>query len=73
MQNKSPFAAQKALFRAYDIRGARRYFTQAFVQALAQAFMQLYTTQRHNPKDYIQGQTQSSPTVVVGYDVRHGS
>jgi len=73
MQNKSPFAAQKALFRAYDIRGARRYFTQDFVQALAQAFMQLYTTQRHNPKDYIQGQTQSSPTVVVGYDVRHGS
>jgi len=73
MQNLSPFAAQKALFRAYDIRGAQCYFTQGFVQALAQAFAQLYTTQHHNAKSHIQSQTQSSPTVTIGYDVRHGS
>ncbi|MGM8886431.1 phosphomannomutase [Psychrobacter sp. 1U2] len=73
MQNLSPFAAQKALFRAYDIRGTQCYFTQGFVQALAQAFAQLYTTQCHNANSHTQNQTQSSPTVIIGYDVRHGS
>lgn len=73
MQHLSPFAAQKALFRAYDIRGAHHYFTPSFVQALTQAFAQLYQTQHHNCKNHLQSQTQSSPTVIVGYDVRHGS
>jgi len=50
MQHLSPFADQKALFRAYDIRGAHHYFTPSFVQALTQAFAQLYKTQHHNCK-----------------------
>lgn len=73
MQHLSPFAAQKALFRAYDIRGAQHYFTPSFVQALAQSFAQLYKTQHCNAKSHLQDHTPSSPTVIVGYDVRHGS
>ena len=59
-----PFAAQQSLFRAYDIRGARQYFTNDFIQALAQAFAQLYTAQKTSD---------TARTVVIGYDVRCGS
>lgn len=39
------FAAQLPLFRAYDIRGARQYFTTEFIAALGEVFAQLYKTQ----------------------------
>lgn len=39
------FAAQLPLFRAYDIRGDRQYFTTEFIQALGMAFAHLYKTQ----------------------------
>ena len=42
------FAAQQSLFRAYDIRGTNRYFTDAFVQALAHSFAQLYSAESHH-------------------------
>ncbi|WP_367110553.1 phosphomannomutase [uncultured Psychrobacter sp.] len=43
----SAFAAQQSLFRAYDIRGARQYFTTEFIEALGVAFAHLYLTQNH--------------------------
>ena len=58
MRKIPPFAAQHSLFRAYDIRGTRHYFTSEFVQALGHAFAQLY---------------QSTDVIVIGYDVRLGS
>ena len=39
------FAAQLPLFRAYDIRGARQYFTTEFIAALGEVFAQLYKAQ----------------------------
>ena len=36
------FIDQQVLFRAYDIRGARQLFTQAFIHALGNAFARLY-------------------------------
>lgn len=42
------FAAQLPLFRAYDIRGARQYFTPEFVTALGEAFALLYKAQAHH-------------------------
>ena len=39
------FADQHSLFRAYDIRGAQHYFNPEFVQALGNAFANLYTAQ----------------------------
>ena len=39
------FAAQLPLFRAYDIRGDRQYFTTEFIEALGVAFAHLYRTQ----------------------------
>ncbi|MGO2340977.1 MAG: phosphomannomutase [Psychrobacter sp.] len=38
------FAAQQSLFRAYDIRGSRQYFTTDFIQALGHAFAHRYST-----------------------------
>ena len=43
-----PFAAQKSLFRAYDIRGEHQYFTVDFIHALGIAFAQLYTSQSYD-------------------------
>jgi phosphomannomutase len=40
------FAAQQSLFRAYDIRGTNKHFTNEFVQALGHRFAQLYGSQR---------------------------
>ena len=59
------FAAQRSLFRAYDIRGSRLHFTDAFVHALGLAFAHLYQLQQDvdNKKNI----------VVIGYDVRYGS
>ena len=37
------FAAQQSLFRAYDIRGSRQYFTTEFIQALGHAFAHRYS------------------------------
>lgn len=59
------FAAQRSLFRAYDIRGSRQHFTDDFVHALGCAFAHLYHSQQEidNKKNI----------VVIGYDVRYGS
>ncbi|GAA0322120.1 phosphomannomutase [Psychrobacter aestuarii] len=57
------FAAQHSLFRAYDIRGARQYFTSDFIDALGRAFCALYQLEPTNPR----------ARVVIGYDTRHGS
>ena len=59
------FAAQRSLFRAYDIRGSRQHFTDDFVHALGHAFAHLYHSQQDidNRKNI----------VVIGYDVRYGS
>lgn len=59
------FAAQRSLFRAYDIRGSRQHFTDDFVHALGCAFAHLYQLQKNidNNKNII----------VIGYDVRRDS
>lgn len=55
------FTAQLPLFRAYDIRGARQYFTTEFVAALGEAFAQLYKAKaphlesRHLKYSYLKG------------------
>ena len=41
------FAAQRSLFRAYDIRGSRQHFTDDFVHALGCAFAHLYQLQKN--------------------------
>ncbi len=74
------FTAQLPLFRAYDIRGARQYFTIEFIAALGEAFAQLYKIQAHHvkasnvKKRYLAHQTKKhkpqTHTVVIGYDVR---
>lgn len=56
-----PFAAQRALFKAYDIRGNNTLFTTAFVEALSDTFAQDLA------------ETTLATKVVIGYDVRHGS
>lgn len=65
-----PFAAQHSLFRAYDIRGARQYFTPDFVCALGESFVQLYQSQSH---PHTHNSPSKTPTVVIGYDVRYDS
>ena len=51
----STFAAQLPLFRAYDIRGARQYFTIEFVAALGEVFAQLYKAQAcHSGSSYLE-------------------
>ena len=59
------FAAQRSLFRAYDIRGLRQHFTDDFVHALGRAFAHLY----HSQQDIDNREN----IVVIGYDVRYGS
>ncbi len=70
------FIAQQSLFRAYDIRGAREYFTIDFIAVLGEIFANLY----HSQSYYNQSRqlldcsiTQPAKTVVIGYDVRFGS
>ena len=48
MEMTLPFTVQQHLFRAYDIRGARQYFTADFIQALGKAFAKLYLSQSHD-------------------------
>lgn len=52
-----PFLPQKKLFKAYDIRGDRQFFTDDFLYALAFGFAQLFAYHR-------------ATEVVIGYDVR---
>ena len=59
------FAKQHSLFRAYDIRGSRQYFTDDFVQALGYAFAHLYHIQQDSDN--------KKNIVVIGCDVRHDS
>lgn len=59
------FAKQHSLFRAYDIRGSRQYFTDDFVQALGYAFAHLYRIQQDSDN--------KKNIVVIGYDVRRDS
>lgn len=68
-----PFAAQQSLFRAYDIRGAEHYFSAKFVHALGAAFVRLFKAQNHNKLNGQTSVTPKTPTVIIGYDVRHGS
>ena len=70
------FSAQHALFRAYDIRGARQHFSAPFVQALGYAFARLYLSAKKDPNPVVQPKNQSntdSIRVVMGYDVRCNS
>ena len=59
------FAKQHSLFRAYDIRGSRQYFTDDFVQALGYALAHLYHVQQDSDN--------KKNIVVIGYDVRRDS
>ena len=79
------FAAQQSLFRAYDIRGSRQYFSTDFIQALGNAFAHLYSgllcrsedrdSKDSGSKDKLLAQPSSSTDIiiVIGYDVRNGS
>ncbi|WP_227679820.1 phosphomannomutase [Psychrobacter frigidicola] len=85
MKTIPPFAAQQSLFRAYDIRGDRRYFTSKFIQALGEAFADLYKSQKVNGQDknaahdaelasnYKPAFNYKPKTIVIGYDVRCNS
>lgn len=73
MQTTSPFAAQQALFRAYDIRGARQYFTIDFTAVLGEVFADLYHFQSYYDHTHDPIQPYSNRTIVVGYDVRFSS
>ncbi|WP_131669632.1 phosphomannomutase/phosphoglucomutase [Psychrobacter pygoscelis] len=55
-----PYSPQQPLFKAYDIRGDRKLFTDKFVQALSQVFAEQLIAH-------------GASRVVLGYDVRHGS
>ncbi|WP_350560513.1 phosphomannomutase [Psychrobacter sp. CAL346-MNA-CIBAN-0220] len=76
-----PFAAQQSIFRAYDIRGARQYFTSEFVRTLGKAFAQLYKLQSHAIEyshaacngELTYKANPRTNTVVIGYDVRCNS
>ncbi|PIE47420.1 MAG: phosphomannomutase/phosphoglucomutase [Gammaproteobacteria bacterium] len=58
-----PFLPQQTLFRAYDIRGDYRYFTDDFVAGLADALSNHFSQFSINHKTQI----------VLGYDMRQGS
>lgn len=63
------FAMQRSLFRAYDIRGDRHCFSADFMTALANAFAERYKNHHaHN-----QNNQHKNATIVIGFDVRHGS
>ncbi|MGP4953270.1 phosphomannomutase, partial [Psychrobacter sp. T6-1] len=79
-----PFATQQSLFRAYDIRGDKQYFTSDFITALADAFFRLYSQYRIDSNHHSNHKLNTpalSPfelrakktTVIVGFDVRAGS
>lgn len=57
-----PFLPQQKLFKAYDIRGDERYFTDDFLWSLGQSFAKLFKT--------TQPALSSPLSVVIGYDVR---
>ena len=57
-----PFLPQQKLFKAYDIRGDVRYFTDDFVLSLGLSFANLFTSVFKLVKE--------NACVVVGYDVR---
>lgn len=70
------FIAQQSLFRAYDIRGAREYFTIDFIAVLGEVFANLYHSQSYyNQSRQLLERSiiQPAKTVVIGYDVRFGS
>lgn len=58
-----PFLPQQTLFRAYDIRGNYRYFTDDFVVGLADAFSSHFSQFSINDKTQI----------ALGHDMRQGS
>lgn len=64
-----PFLPQKRLFRAYDIRGDYRYFTDDFVCAMAANFANHFTNATSDCNNKPKQKTQ----VVLGYDTRLGS
>ncbi|MDO5768064.1 MAG: phosphomannomutase/phosphoglucomutase [Psychrobacter sp.] len=55
-----PFAEQRSLFKAYDVRGDNALFTEAFIRAFAQAFA------RQLAKSQVR-------RLVIGYDMRQAS
>ena len=67
------FAAQKSLFRAYDIRGSRQHFTNDFIHALGHAFPHLYRVQQKTNNEKHNQITNKKTIIVIGYDVRCGS
>ena len=63
------FAMQQSLFRAYDIRGDKHCFSAEFMTSLANAFAEWYKNHHaHN-----QNHQHKNATIVIGFDVRHGS
>ncbi|KAA0914011.1 phosphomannomutase [Psychrobacter sp. ANT_WB68] len=67
------FATQQSLFRAYDIRGSRQYFTNDFIHALGRAFAHLYQVQQKTNNEKHSQSTNKKTIIVIGYDVRCGS
>ena len=67
------FVAQQVLFRAYDIRGSRNYFTNNFVIALAKVFAHLYNAESYYEQSNKVTNSSKAITVVIGFDVRVGS
>ena len=67
------FVAQQVLFRAYDIRGSRNYFTNNFVIALAKVFAHLYNAESYYEQCNKVTNSSKAITVVIGFDVRVGS
>ncbi len=67
------FVAQQVLFRAYDIRGSRNYFTNDFVIALAKVFAHLYNAESYYEQSNKVNNSSKAITVVIGFDVRVAS
>ena len=73
MKTLPSFTAQQSLFRAYDIRGDRQYFTTEFVAALAEVFARLYNAESYYEYSNKTANGSKAATVVIGFDVRVGS
>lgn len=70
------YSAQRALFKAYDIRGKHTLFTDAFVWDLSRVFandLLLKTKQINTQHLTTESSNTKRPTVVIGYDTRQGS
>lgn len=69
MSNAHPYQAQRCLFKAYDIRGERILFTDAFITSLAHAFVHFYALSAFIKADEQQpnqtGKKTPSPIIAI--------